>query len=286
MTRWSPPVCEPHDARDERIRQLESELFMAYYDIVGLAPPPFTELLRSYYKCTSTNDSHRWQHDIADKVVEKLPPSSISAGWDSNRANCPLCGGESQGPYQQSFTVPLGLTRHLTGFGNTHQCVIIKAASKLAREYLEDKYGAAERAAKTVADEEKARLTAERKKTETLYKVHPFDPPELIDGGYRSWFGDVRKPDRLEWAEARVRSLGFEKRSEANVQSLEKVTSEYITYADIRSAKKISFHVFGLPLKTRKTLRQSSFDFLDSFKHHLEDKFEVRLNEALERLRK
>lgn len=283
MPRWQPPL-ETREARDERIRQLESELYVAYSEIVGLAPPEFSEVLSSYRKCASTGESFRWQHEVAEYVVERVPTTSVRAAWDSNRANCPLCSRGSQGPYQEGFTVPLGLTRHLTGFGNTHQCVIMKAAANLAREYIEDKYGATERAAKMAAEEEKARLTAERKKTETLYKVHPFEPPDLIDGSYRSWFGDVRTPDRLGWALARAASLGFEKRAEANVLSLEKTSTDYLIFADIRSAKRISFHVFKLPLKNRKTLREASFYLLDSFRHDIEAKFEARLKEAIKRL--
>jgi hypothetical protein len=181
------------------------------------------------------------------------------------------------------FYTSLGLIPHLTRFGNVHQCKITEAAFELGRNYVERRYGEAERAAKAAADEEKERLTASRRVTDTLYKVHPTEPPELIDEGYRSWFGKNRDTEGLAWAESRVKSLGFQKHVEGNVQSLEQQRADYVIYADIRSQKKITFNVFRLPITKGKKVWESNFDFPDYFKHDIEDKYEARLKEALER---
>jgi hypothetical protein len=151
--------------------------------------------------------------------------------------------------------------------------------------YVERNYGEAERAAEAAAKAEKARQTEARRKTDPLYKIHPIEPPELIDEGYSSWLEEMRDADGLAWAESRAKSLGFIRYTAGNVQSLELQKEDFVVYADIRRIKKISFKVFKLPIKKARQISAASFDFSDSFKHAIEDKFEARLREALERCR-
>jgi hypothetical protein len=269
---------------EEKVRELETALEDARETIIHLVPPEFSEILDSYDRCESTADFRVWKETVAERIAANVPESSIIDTTISRRANCPLCQRATFGIYSDGFKLPLGLVRHLTGYGNVHQCEVTKAAFALGRDYVERRYGEAERAAKKAEDEEKARQTEVRRKTDTLYKVHPIDPPQLIDDGYRSWFGELRKPERLEWAKARAKSLGFISHVDGNVQSLEKQKAHYVIYADIRSEKKITFNIFRLPITKGKKLWQSNFDFPDSYKNDIEEKFNVRLNEALERL--
>ncbi|MGO4683362.1 hypothetical protein [Hyphomicrobium sp. 2TAF46] len=155
------------------------------------------------------------------------------------------------------------------------------AALELGRTYVERNYGEAEAAAEEAEKAEKARLTATRRSTETLYKVHPFEPSELIDEGYHAWFGKCRAIDLLSWAEARVLALGFNRHQEENVLTLTLVRDEHIVFADIRSAKKIRFNIFKNPPNKSKRLKKSHFDFPDNFAHDLKAKFEERLATAL-----
>ncbi|MBY0559328.1 hypothetical protein [Hyphomicrobium sp.] len=185
------------------------------------------------------------------------------------------------GPYAEGFAIPRGLIHHLTGFGNAHHCDVSEAAFRLGRKYVEREFGEAERTAQQAEDADKARVLAARRTTETLYKVHPFSPPELVDEGSRSWFGTCRAAEKISWAEARVISLGFSRHLDGNVLSLTLEREDHIIFADIRDEKKITFNIFKSPPKKSKRLKKGSFDFLDSIKHDLQSKFEERLSTAL-----
>ena len=179
------------------------------------------------------------------------------------------------------FAIPGGLIHHLTGFGNAHHCPVTQAAFALGRSYVEREFGVAERAAKVAEDEEKARVIEARRQSETLYKVHPLDPPLLIDEGFRFWFRKPRTSEGLTWAEQRAIALGFTRHIDGRVQTLTRESNDHVVYADIRSEKKITFNVFGLPIPKGKKVCQRNFDFPDYFKHDIEEKFEVRLKDVL-----
>lgn len=286
MPRWRPPLPPMPHPLEERVRKLERALEEARETIVQLMPTQFFELLESYDQCNSTREFYRWRETVAGEIVELVPESSVVETSSSRRAPCPLCqrvalgfGGDLAG-----FKLPLGLVRHLTGYGNVEQCGVTKAAFELGRECVERRYGEAERAAKKSAEEEEARQRQERRKTETLYKTHPVEPAELIDDGYRFFLRDKRDTEGLAWAEARARSLGFVKHVDANVISLEKLDADYFLYADIRFTKKITVKIFRLPITKGKKIWQGSFDFHDSFKNDIEEKFGARLKEVLGRL--
>lgn len=276
-----PPAPHP---LEEKVRKLEAELWEARDIIIGLMPPQYAELLRSYSECKSTGEFHHWQDSVAADILARLPATAISDRYGSARANCPLCGSQTSGPYPDGFKIPKGLIQHLTGHGNATICEITEAAFALGRGYIERKFGEAERAAQKAAKEEDARHRGERRKTETVYRVHPFEAPELIDDGHLSWFGELRKADGVAWAEARAKSLGCIRKLEGTVLSLTKEAPNHIVYADIRLEKKITFKVFSLPLPKNKRVWESRFDFPDYFKNEIEDKFDARLQEALGRM--
>lgn len=86
----TPPVGR--DVRDETIRRLESDLYMARLDIVRLAPEQFQSLLESFYSCASRTDAYQWQREVADKVADAAIPISEGMRPDlfGERAYC-LC---------------------------------------------------------------------------------------------------------------------------------------------------------------------------------------------------
>lgn len=279
-----PAYSGPHPLENE-VREIQSELWNARRTIIELVPEQFSALLRSYSECQSTGDFYRWRDRIVETIAKLVPEESITEFAGTRRANCPLCCQQTLGPCETGFVIPGGLVMHLTGYKNAHHCKVTKAAFDLGREYVERKYGEAERAAQKAANEENMRLTEARRNTEPLFKIHPTEPPELIDEGYRSWFWKNRDVESRAWAEARAISLGFAKHVNNNVQSLEKQQGDYVMYADIRFSKKIIFNVFRLPIAKGKKIKQARFDFPDHLKHDLEAKFETQLKEALNKCR-
>ncbi|MGO4686200.1 hypothetical protein [Hyphomicrobium sp. 2TAF46] len=286
MTRGRRPsfsIDIPHPLEAE-VRKLKSQLWRARTVIISLMPEQYAKPLRSYHECTSTKEFWRWRESVAELIVTLVPADAIKEDWGgSPRANCPLCGSETSGPYPGGFAIPRGLIQHLTGHGNASHCSVTEAAFDLARESLESRFGEAERIAEKAAKEEDARQREERQKIETLYKLHPVEPPQLIDDGYHSWFGELRKVESLEWAEARAKTLGFQKHLDTNVMSLEKQEANYVIYADIRSEKRITFNIYRLPITKGKKVWKAHFDLPDYFRNDIAGKFDERLKEALQR---
>jgi hypothetical protein len=122
---------------DGEIRRLKDDLYQARRTIVCLMPEPVQEILDSYYRCTSRIELHQWESNVIDQLVELAKPVPRHTTYDTERAYCPLCGGSAQSIYQsqQGFSLPVGLQRHLEGWGNTHQCDVTVAAFKLARDW-------------------------------------------------------------------------------------------------------------------------------------------------------
>lgn len=89
--------------------------------------------LLDYSSCETSKSIWDNLNKITDQVIEtadRLPPSA-GGGWGA-RSNCPLCGGGPQSVYDQGFSVPLGLRRHLVGEGRAHQCRTLHAIHELA----------------------------------------------------------------------------------------------------------------------------------------------------------
>lgn len=245
--------------RDEEIERLQMELDEARRAIVNLMPEPAREILGDYYDCKSRGEVYRWESTAADKLIElaqPLPRHTVHG----ERAMCPLCGGGAQNvyAYQEGFSLPLGLHRHLTGFGNTHQCDVTRAAFKLAREWARDKFKESELREKAEAD---AQLAA-RKATETLYRTDPYREPDLLGGQY-AW-RPIRDKDSLSKAEERLEELGFKRTLVERVKSYTQEHPGCIVYADLRENGRIEFRVFKYPLPPppRKAPRKPNLEVL------------------------
>lgn len=287
MRRYS-PYSNYTNPLEARLKAVENELYSARRTIISLVPEEYSNILDTYHSCQSTKEYWSWRNDVAAKIVERIPATSIrNTYYGEERADCPLCGSPSLGPYPNGFKIPVGLEHHLTGYGNAHHCPVTEAAFQLGHDYIESRFGEAERKAEAEAKLERERQLEIRRATETLYRTHPYEPPALIDEGYRfSIFGDARAVDKIDWAVKRVTSLGFTCHTEGNVKSFLLERPDYIVYADISPAKKITFNVFGKPLAKGKKLKRSGCELPDSYKNDLGSKFEDRLKVAGEGLRR
>jgi hypothetical protein len=259
---------------EDQIRRLQNELDAARRAIIDVMPYEISERLGTYYRCGSRADTYDWQREVVDFIIDKaelLPERLSYCGVD--RAYCPLCHRGSQGPYDEGFAIPEGLRRHLTGYGNTHQCQVMEAAFGLAHEYWNSTVEVAEEKKRDAAEAEKAR----RKETEILFKRGPNEEPALMD--QRCWLGDQpRGREELQWAEDRLSQLGFNQVLEGRVKSYVTMYGECSIYADPREKKKITFYVYPdkVPKRRRYPAHLGSFHLMDSWKHDLSRKFEER----------
>src|SRR5262245_59034258 len=195
--------------RASELRDLKDELYAARRAVINLMPEKVAQVLGSYHKCKSTREYYAWCEEAAGQIITLVPPDTIKQSYDGRRASCPLCGSVGHGPFADGFTVPEGMRRHLTGYGNTHHCPVTEAAFELGGDYVKRRFGEAEAKAEAEAEAERTRIQAQRRLTEVLYRIHPTDVPQLSDGDY-SYLGlhEARNEERLLWAERRANSLG------------------------------------------------------------------------------
>jgi len=242
-------------------------------------PPEIKDILKSYYSCESRKASYRWQIDVADALIQEVKILSREDGvhsWET-RAYCPLCGEGSTG--SPGFAVPEGLQRHFVGLGNIYRCNVFAAAEKLAREYWDRKFSAAEKA----EQEEQLKHEAQRRLTETLYQVEPKGAPMLIDS---IWMKEqARNSEEMIWAENRLIELGFQINLDGNIKSYTDDREELLVYADPRCNGEINFSAYKKPLSKRSRLGLATkrYKIRDSWKHELKNKYEAWLAKASHR---
>lgn len=270
---------------DGEIRRLENDLDHARRAIIRLMPEPVQEILDSYYRCTSRIELHQWKSKVIDQLVEFAKPLPRHTPYDTERGYCPLCGGSAEDFYQsqQGFSLPIGLHRHLEGWGRTHQCDVTAAAFGLAREWAHNEFHESEQRERAEADAQ----FAARKATETLYQIGPHREPELMGGRYQ--WRPVRNHKSLSWAEQRLEELGFKRMLQGRVKSYTQEHPGLIVYADPREEGRIEFLVyrFPTPQPPRKSRREPNFEphpqfaLLDAWKHDLQKKYSARLAQAM-----
>lgn len=259
------------------IDRLQQELYFARSAVLELIPEEARRILTGYYSCESTAEGHAWGRQVVEEVLALAKPLESPSPYDSPRAFCPLCTSGTSLPYESGFTLPVGLRRHLTGWGSVRQCSVMQAAMGLARECWRSRFAARDEAEAAQKDAVKV----QRKATETLYRLGPRDDPELLDERPR-FFATPRDEVELAWAEERLEKLGFEFRIEGRVRSYTKQVGEYCVYADPRARGAIDFRVYkGTAGNARRRAYYRVFKIQDAWKHDLPAKFEARLAEAL-----
>ena len=259
-------------AADERIARLEAELDEARRDIVDLAPAELWDVLHGYITCGSREEHHRWRLDLVAAVIDRAVPDPATLSWQP-RALCPLCRGGSSSPHQGGFTLPEGLRRHLEGFGNVRQCPVTRAAFRLARDYLRDRFLEAEEAAR--------RLEEGRRSAERLYLVEPWSAPKLLEQ-HLPWGRAPRSQQDLEAAERRLADFGFRTEADGSVISYRLVHEGCVVFADPRAEGRIDF-VASREDAQNPMADHEHFYLLDNWKD-ASGKFARRLAGAVEAL--
>ncbi|MFM0097116.1 hypothetical protein PQQ87_16005 [Paraburkholderia nemoris] len=264
----------PSNPLEDRIKTLESELYMARASIIGLMPDPLRAPLHSYYSVKSREDSYRWREDVAQQIIDQATILPQTVGYLGDRAMCPLCGDGSSSPYEKGFSMPEGLRRHLVGFGNTRQCVVTLAAFALARDHWNSQF----RATEEESDRARQAEIKRRKQVETLYRVDLRQEPVLLEEGV-STFHEARSANDIEWAEQRLDTLGFSITVEDRVKAYVSEVQEFLVLADPRQKGEISFRIFKKPAgKTRRPGTSVGwFAIPDRWKHDLRAKYDAAL---------
>lgn len=262
---------KPTTFDEQKIKDLEHELEMARWDIINLMPENRRKILMSFFHCESRSETYGWKEKITEELIGTAEVIGSPFG---DRAYCPLCGDGSSSGYERGYSLPIGLTRHLTGWGRTRECTVVKAASAIARDFWNDKFSPAERE----QDTEKAELLVKRRASELLFNVAPERAPLLFDE--RLYFGGVpRNQEEMTWAEQRLGDLGFRTVTSDKVRSYIDEQEHYIVYADLRVKGRIDFAAYRRRASKRAGAKPSlraigTFRIPDIWKNDLLKKYQ------------
>jgi len=276
MSRYQFPAV---DNKDEIIKRLKEELWLARSNLLHLLPWETYQVLSTYHDCQSQQERYSWLDELAEKVIDSVLPSQNDRAhsWLGDRVKCPLCGSGGVSGYQDGFTLPEGLRRHLVGWGNTQQCPFTGTAQKLAKEYWHEKFAESD----AQAEIQKRQVLLARRESEQLFRISPFEEVLLDE---RIWGEKPRDESQLAFAEQRLSILGFRKVLEKNRVCWLDERENIVAYADPRQNGRISFSVWKKPLPKRASAslryRSQTFYILDSWKNGLKQKYEDRLAKA------
>lgn len=267
----------------ERVKRQEQTIERLRWDLVHLAPDEFRDLLHSFFRCENRVDAHRWEGEVAEKIADQTTPlwNPELAAQGQARAHCPLCRGGATNYYgnEPGFKLPEGLRRHLVGFGKSAQCVVMRAASEIARDHWHEKFHEGEQRAALQAHA----LKQQRLRSETVYVLGPTDTPVLLDDNSSSW-RPARPPGQeapgFGWAEQRLADLGFQAMANgtslAYTKTVTRGSKELIIYADPRNVGAIKFRVFDTKARGQKRGKALSwFEIQDRLKNNLQEKVEA-----------
>jgi hypothetical protein len=264
---YAPPI----NHNEQTIRDLESELYVARQAIIDLMPEQQRQILWSFFRCESREDTYVWKDKIAEELIGT---AEVIRSYNSDRAYCPLCGDGSSSGYEPGYSVPVGLTRHLTGWGRVRECPVVAAASAIARNYWNEKFAPAEREQKA----KNADLLVQRRSSEILFLVDPNGKPVLFDE--KSYFGSgARSREEMSWAEKRLNDLHFRTLTVDRVKSYIDEQDRYLVYADPRAKGRIEFTAYVRPaLKKTKGAKVKyrsigTFRIPDTWKNDLFKKY-------------
>jgi hypothetical protein len=260
----------------EKIKDLENKLDLAHRAIINLMPRPKWDILMSFYDCESRDDTYGWKGRIAEKLVGT---AEIIASGYSERAYCPLCGDGSSSGYEPGYSLPIGLTRHLIGWGQSRGCTVVAAALELAHDHWNRKFSPAEREQRV----KNAELLAKRRASERLFAIGPGTSPYLSDE--RLFGGAPRAKEEMTWAEQRLSDLGFRAVVVDRVVSYIDEHERYVVYADPRAKGGINFAAYlrQAPKKAgaKPKLRAiGAYRILDTWKVNLVGKYQKWIGEA------
>lgn len=281
------------NSADDRIKWLERELDDAQQGILSMSGVALD--FRGFYRCKDREDFAKWERALVEAALEAAKPVD-GTGIDqlSQYAFCPMCRGGVDDFYsgERGFKFPIGLERHIEGWGSRPACLVYRAATGNARRYLREQFLKQDEQAKMEA----RAMQVARMASEDVYQVDPRRDPELLDADSRSW-QPARNPDGdeqfgLKWAVQRLEVLGLKqlqvpKQSGAgSVVSFVDEHPDYAVYGDPRSLGKVTFVVVKLKNGKPSSGRRSAssvprFELQDRWKNDLRKKYIEQVGLAL-----
>lgn len=270
-----------HQSNEDRIRQLQDDLYQTRRAILCLLPAIVQEIAKDYYRIKTRSDAHEWLEKLVDTTIDIAWPYVEKRPYSGPRAYCPLCkGGTSNYMGEEGFLLPGGLRKHLLGEGNAYECAVLSPVRKLAASYWRPRVEEAEAQERAAAEA----LKGERRKSEQQFRVDPYGGPELLDEGFSS--KGFRDHDSLVWAVDRLTELGFVEARDGLVRQFSKDYGTFVVYADPRQKGRIHFGVYRreqveMPKSRRRwSPHHADFQILDSWRKDLPSKFEQRVQNA------
>jgi hypothetical protein len=118
-----------------------------------------------------------------------------------------------------------------------------------------------------------------RHKTQPVFVTGPGKEGPLLEG----FAGSYRSQEGLEWAEERLKGVGFTKRKEGNLVSYRREMVGYYLYADPRPDTCINIYVYPREKEGVKRTRRSGspfpvlVDLPNTWKHDLEEKLASKI---------
>lgn len=250
-------------------------------------PAWFANGLTGLREAATVEEFWRRRHDMADAVIDRarLAQQATSAfDGGSGRILCPLCllGPTKRIPGSpEGFSIPEGLSRHLDGRSGSQQCSVMRAVTHEVKDSL--------RRLSNQADEMAMVEKSRRKLVEPSYQTGP-DAFVLWDELICR--GGARNAQDMEFAEARLVSLGFLKTQQAPGPRITwlKVGDLYRVYADPREVGRIACHLY-VKKKASRSDRLSAwklskiFQVRDQWTRDVPGKLQAALSLALKQPR-
>jgi hypothetical protein len=122
--------------KSDEVQALQRDLAEMWIRYLETVPRDYQPLLRGYDP--SFAKPHEWREQVAETIIRKIGDEQ-----DTERVNCPICGGRGATPSQPhadmtGYAWPEGLRRHLTGTYRARECFPMEVAMKCAwRRYRE-----------------------------------------------------------------------------------------------------------------------------------------------------
>lgn len=246
-----------------------TELARARRAIWSLLPETYQEYLWGMSSCRSRAESdEKWSEFLQLICKDHEKTASRRNEYYDYRAPCPLCGGIGNMPYESGYKVGNGIYRHLTGSHNTGDCSVIDAIYWWYMESADTNFLEQE-TQENLLNRENLKI---RRRSEAHYKVDPDDPPRLIDEGTGG--KSPRSKEGLEWAEERLKSLGFSIKVDGNVKTYLWESDEVKVYADPRFDKNIEMKIFPKRKRKKSIYRYGRIVLQDRFRNKLVEQFE------------
>jgi hypothetical protein len=141
------------------VKRLEETIYSLRCNLIHTAPYEFYEIIR--HANVLRDDLWRWEREAVAAIIEKAPVIPAATVYHKDRAACPLC--RDLPGMEDGFAMPVGLERHLTGYGNMQQCPVMRAAMDLHKRRDQSSRNSAETRLETQLQEQLRSLKAKEK---------------------------------------------------------------------------------------------------------------------------